>query len=343
MWDLTRIDGTAGSGSETFIWTAELSASSLAEKSERAKREIEARHDPKTGKWMLKATGHPTTEHEVLQDALEAGRAIALAAEASLEADAFATTGLSKEKWRFDRFGFERVSDRDDRIWPSANGWQARIGWVRLPETATAAEAEALLEATPHLPSERLHVLDQAYARTCYGWSGSQHGAALALEAAGMIEEVQNDAGTMWAITPKGVEALDADPRSVPTRVREVVYAQGAAISQDRTPADLRAEWNSWFGTDVHSGENSAGLLMALENEFELYEGQVQDDPCEIAVFAEGEFPNGTRLGRDFSIMLLSPWWSEDANSSSLFAKAVVESRQEMIDAFNAGRTHPAP
>ena len=158
-----------------------------------------------------------------------------------------------------------------------------------------------------------------------------------------MIEEVQNDAGTMWAITPKGVEALDADPRSVPTRVREVVYAQGAAISQDRTPADLRAEWNSWFGTDVHSGENSAGLLMALENEFELYEGQVQDDPCEIAVFAEGEFPNGTRLGRDFSIMLLSPWWSEDANSSSLFAKAVVESRQEMIDAFNAGRTHPAP
>lgn len=83
-------------------------------------------------------------------------------------------------------------------------------------------------------------------------------------------------------------------------------------------------------------------FIMALESDdIDVYADQVDDEIGEICVRATGRDRSGFYWS-DLNIMLLSPWWSDQAEASQSLADTVVDQWHELRILWRASQAVPA-
>ncbi len=140
------------------------------------------------------------------------------------------------------------------------------------------------------------------------------------------IENTQADGSVIrqLALTPKGREVLNDDPRTLHLDIRDAILS--AARDEDQ-----RSNWLSYLSS-IHSLSSPLELHYALREELEFCEGRADNEPYEIALKGNGRSSSGALI-QGQNIMLLCPQWfeAEDVEDAQAFIKTIVDKRDDLI------------
>jgi hypothetical protein len=245
----------------------------------------------------------------------------------------FAHTGLSPDEWKIDGKVFKSIDDGKFWMFSGTNGWRVYTGNARIAEDVSIEDAVAAISACELLTPHQLGAMERLFefpeGVLSYMTDRPQYDQLVEL---GFAATGDGGVKGLFFATEAGLIKLDADPRCLPLRLREIVFEGAEKVGFD---GDARRAWNRFMGDRHH--DNGTSLAHALRNGVELYVGMADNEPFEIAIRGEGRLVDGTYLS-DQPIALLDPSWSADCAVSEKFAAAVVEQQALLREAINPAK-----